>query len=507
MGGKDALAGYVGRIPAPVRTKLLAAFLLVELLLVALGATGLLALREVEQRAGDLASLQHKIDAYRQMQHDTLRQLYGVSAALAAPDNATLSSALRQINQFGYDLDRVSFVAKAEVALLSRLRDDYSRFIGIATRVLELTRAGQTSEARQVQTSELAPLADRLERLTNQLVNRAEADMVSGVDASRATYETWRVSVVAFALAGFLLTLLLGYAISWSIVTPVREIDDRLNRIAAGDFSQKVVVANHDELGALADHVNSACERLEELYRRLEDASRHKSQFLANMSHELRTPLNAILGFGELMLDGVYGDVPDRMRAPLERMQSNGKHLLGLINDVLDLSKIEAGQLTLSLADYSVDELVRGVYSAVESLATEKRLAISTRVPPGLPTARGDERRLAQALLNLVGNAIKFTDKGEVAIEVVANKDDLTFSVRDTGPGIAEADQATIFEEFRQVDSSITKSKMGSGLGLAIAKRIVEMLGGRIWVDSSPGAGATFSFTAPARVELQAARL
>ena len=493
---------------------MLAAFLLIELLLVALGAIGLLALREVEQRSGDLASLQHKIDAYRQMQHDTLRQLYSVSSALAAPDNASLSSALRQINQFGYDLDRVSFVAKDEVALLGRLREEYSRFIAIATRVLELTRDGRTSEARQalstvarrLQTAELAPLADRLERLTNQLVNRAEADMVNGVDASRATYETSRVYVVAFALTGFLLTLVLGYAISWSIVKPVQEIDERLNRIAAGDFSQKVVVANRDELGALAEHVNSACERLQELYQRLQDASRHKSQFLANMSHELRTPLNAILGFGELMLDGVYGEVPDRMRGPLQRMQNNGRHLLGLINDVLDLSKIEAGQFSLSLADYSVDELVRGVYGAVESLAAEKKLAISMRVPPGLPPARGDERRLAQALLNLVGNAIKFTDRGEVAIEVSADEDIYTFSVRDTGPGVAEADQAKIFDEFQQLDSSITKAKSGSGLGLAIARRIVEMHGGRIWVDSSVGRGATFSFTAPARVELQAGR-
>jgi signal transduction histidine kinase len=501
MGGVDAVVGYVGRIPAPIRIKLLAAFLLVELLLVALGATGLLALREVGQRAGELASLQHKIDAFRQMQHDTLRQLYGVSAALAAPDDTTLSSALRQINQFGYDLDRVAFVAKDEYTLLGRVREEYSRFTSIATRVLELARAGQTSEARQLQTAELAPLGDRLERLTNQLVNRAEADMVNGVDASKATYETSRVYVFVFALGGFLLTLALGYAISWSIIKPVRQIDDRLNRIASGDFSQNVEVMNRDELGALAQHVNSACGELRELYQRLEDASRHKSQFLANMSHELRTPLNAILGFGELMLDGVYGEVPERMRAPLERMQSNGKHLLGLINDILDLSKIEAGQLSLSLNEYSVDELVRGVYGAVESLAAEKKLAISTRVPPDLPPARGDERRLAQALLNLVGNAIKFTDKGEITIEVETNEDSYTFSVRDTGPGIAEADQAKIFEEFRQVDGSITKTKMGSGLGLAIAKRIVEMHGGRIWVDSSPGAGATFSFTAPARVD------
>ena len=182
-------------------------------------------------------------------------------------------------------------------------------------------------------------------------------------------------------------------------------------------------------------------------------------------------------------------------------MHSNGKHLLGLINDVLDLSKIEAGQLSLSVGEYSVEELVRGVYGAVEPLAAEKKLSLSTVVPLGLPPARGDERRLAQALLNLVGNAIKFTDKGEIAIEVAVDENVYTFSVRDTGPGIAEADQAKIFEEFRQVDGSITKTKMGSGLGLAIAKRIVEMHGGRIWVNSSPGAGATFSFTTPARVE------
>src|SRR5438552_14479824 len=191
------------------------------------------------------------------------------------------------------------------------------------------------------------------------------------------------------------------------------------------------------------------------------------------------------------------------MRSALERIQRNGRHLLGLINDVLDLSKIEAGQLRLSLADYSIEELVSGVYISVESLAAEKNLGLRIAVPPGLPPARGDERRLAQALLNLVGNAIKFTDKGEVAIEVAASKDAYTFSVRDTGPGIAEADQAKIFDEFKQVDSSITKAKSGSGLGLAIAKRIVEMHGGRIWVDSKAGRGATFSFTAPARVESQ----
>jgi signal transduction histidine kinase len=237
--------------------------------------------------------------------------------------------------------------------------------------------------------------------------------------------------------------------------------------------------------------------------RQLEVASQHKSQFLANMSHELRTPLNAILGYTELILDNIYGDVPDKARATLERIQANGRHLLGLINDVLDLSKIEAGQLALSLADYSIKDVVHNVYGAVESLATSKKLALKVELPKELPPARGDERRLTQVLLNLVGNAIKFTDTGEVAIKVSIADDMLTVAVRDTGPGIANEDQAKIFEEFQQADSSTTKQKGGTGLGLAIAKRIIEMHGGRLWVESEVGTGATFLFALPVRVERQ----
>jgi signal transduction histidine kinase len=221
------------------------------------------------------------------------------------------------------------------------------------------------------------------------------------------------------------------------------------------------------------------------------------------MSHELRTPLNAILGYTELILDSVYGDTPDKMREVLDRIQRNGRHLLGLINDVLDLSKIEAGQLNLSLADYSLKEVVQSVYSAVEALAKEKHIALKVEVLSHLPAARGDERKLTQVLLNLVGNAIKFTDAGEVAIEASAANGSSSVAVRDTGPGIAEAEQAKIFEEFQQADSSITKKKGGTGLGLAIAKRIIELHGGRLWVESSPGHGSTFSFTVPTKVEQQ----
>jgi signal transduction histidine kinase len=200
---------------------------------------------------------------------------------------------------------------------------------------------------------------------------------------------------------------------------------------------------------------------IEEKGRQLAVASQHKSQFLANMSHELRTPLNAVLGYTELMLDDIDGEVPSKMRGVLDRVQSNGRHLLGLINDVLDLSKIEAGQITLSLTSYSLGDVVRSVVTSVESLAAAKRLGLKLDVRPDLPVGRGDERRIAQVLLNLVGNAIKFTDRGEVAISAGAINGAFTIAVRDTGPGIPLAEQVKIFEEFHQADNSATKTKSG----------------------------------------------
>jgi signal transduction histidine kinase len=245
---------------------------------------------------------------------------------------------------------------------------------------------------------------------------------------------------------------------------------------------------------------------IDEKSRQLEVESRHKSQFLANMSHELRTPLNAILGYTELILDHIYGEAPGKMRQVLERVQANGRHLLGLINDVLDLAKIEAGQLTLSLGDYSLKDVVHGVVDAVEPLAAGKGLALKADLPAQLPIAHGDERRIAQVLLNLVGNAIKFTDAGEVAVKASAANGSLTVAVCDSGPGISPDDQARIFDEFQQADNSTTRTKGGTGLGLAIARRIVEMHGGRIWVESALGKGSRFFFTLPVKAEQQEGR-
>jgi len=244
-------------------------------------------------------------------------------------------------------------------------------------------------------------------------------------------------------------------------------------------------------------------DEIQDKSRLLEEASQHKSQFLANMSHELRTPLNAILGYTELMADGAYGEPSEKMMGVLKRLEANGKHLLGLINDVLDLSKIEAGQLVLELSDYCIRDIAQTVRSTLEPLAADKKLAFKVELAPELPPGHGDGRRLTQVLINLVGNAIKFTDAGEVTIKAEAKNGSFSVSVRDTGPGISAADQARLFQEFQQADNAITRKKGGTGLGLAISKRIIEMHGGRIWVESQPGQGSTFAFTLPVIVERQ----
>jgi signal transduction histidine kinase/HAMP domain-containing protein len=278
-----------------------------------------------------------------------------------------------------------------------------------------------------------------------------------------------------------------------------------IRRKIAGEFSESVVnlLQTFAAQSVIAIHNARLFLEIEVKGRELQTANKHKSEFLANMSHELRTPLNAILGYTELIIDNIYGDVPDKIKDVLERVEKNGRHLLNLINDVLDLSKIEAGGLTLSLKEYSMKDVIQTVFTSVEALAAEKNLDLKMEVSEDLKTGKGDEQRIAQVILNLIGNAIKFTEQGTIVVKANVSNESFLISVSDTGPGLSETDQKDIFDEFRQVDSSSTRAKGGTGLGLSISKKIAEMHGGRIWVDSVLGKGSTFSFTLPIRVERQ----
>jgi signal transduction histidine kinase/CheY-like chemotaxis protein len=389
--------------------------------------------------------------------------------------------------------------------LLGKVREEYDRFIAVVTRVVELIRGGHVDEAREAQLKDARPLASRLERLTNELVNKAEADVVAGIEASGEAYRTSQAIVIAFALGAIALALILGRTISLSLIGPIREIDARLNEIASGDFTQRVKVGNRDELGALAANVNRTSEQLGDLYRQLEMASEHKSAFLASMSHELRTPLNAIIGYSEMLYETAQDEGQDEFLPDLAKIRDAGRHLLGLINDILDLSKIEAGKMDLYLEEVDLAGLVEEVRSIVEPLAAANENRLEIVCPAGLGTLYTDRTKLKQSLLNLLSNAGKFTQEGRVKLEVRPAGPEISFIVSDTGIGMTDEQQSRLFQAFSQADVSTTRRYGGTGLGLTISKHFCELLGGRIAVESTPGQGSTFTITLPDRSRAAAA--
>jgi signal transduction histidine kinase len=401
--------------------------------------------------------------------------------------------------------DKVRSTSEAgEVSAVANISDFLTIHRGVATKILD---------GRATGTIAVSTLMAHYQQLQSYIVELAARSLETAQTLQAETAEYiksfsrhlifWSIAIVAVSVT---LTTYVGRAIS----IPISNLISILSLIAAGKLSVAIPgMQRRDEIGAMARAVNVFALVTKELRNReqslmearalAETANQLKSQFLANMSHELRTPLAAILGYAELLKEGTYGILPEKSKPIIGRIQSNGTHLLGLINTVLDLSKIEAGQFSLNLSEYGLDSMVENVRVATESLAQGKQLTLKTDVARELPHGVGDEQRLTQVLLNLVGNAIKFTDVGEVRIAAGVNGDRFTVAVTDTGPGIPANELHKIFEEFHQVDNSNTKRKGGTGLGLAIAKQIVEMHGGRIWVESSLGKGSTFRIELPVR--------
>ena len=237
----------------------------------------------------------------------------------------------------------------------------------------------------------------------------------------------------------------------------------------------------------------------------LERANRLKSEFLANVSHELRTPMNAIIGYSKLMLDGLDGELNSQQEADLQRVTTAADNLLGLINGLLDLSKIEAGRMELNVEEVDIRPIVEDVVALVRPQSDAKDLDVRTSFPVDLPPVLADRARFRQVLVNLMSNAVKFTDSGSVIVSATSGDGWVTVSVADSGIGISVDAQAYIFDEFRQADASTTRRYGGTGLGLAISKRLVALHGGRIWVESGPSGGSVFSFKMPAHVRASAA--
>jgi signal transduction histidine kinase len=512
------LVDAVARLPFTLRTKLIGAFAAIAVLLVVVALLGLRVLGESNARVVELGTLQLRAATYQRLQTQTqqLRQMLAVRVAEDPSLNTytggheaglprgrswvlvdtALAAALSQIGPAANEA-RFGFSAPpADEAILAKVRRVHAHLTAVVERIIASdgsntsTGSGGLLRDAIAADNELGALTDRLATTT-----RAQTDRL--IAANRGAFDSSRNLVLGVGAASILLALGLGFVLSRSLVDPITKTEGRLAEIASGDFSRHVVVSNRDELGALATNLNAMNDELRRLYHELETVSRHKSEFVANMSHELRTPLNAVIGFSELLREQRVGPLTERQRGYVEDVLDAGRHLLSLINEILDLAKIEAGRMELDLGEVSLRNVLESGLTMHEELASEAEVTLTLVLEDDVSLV-ADERKLRQVVFNLLSNAVKFTPPGG-SVDVRTRRVDgfVEVAMSDTGVGIAPSDRELIFEEFRQGREGPRAHQEGTGLGLPLSRAFVELHGGRLWVESGVGTGSTFHFTLP----------
>ncbi len=503
----------VGRLPIPLGAKLLLGFGVVAALLAVGYSLGLVALSQSNSRGDQLLGLQRQAVGVQVLLTDatqlkaTIESRIHSSAPTKKFGSALDQAIARQFNQLCHDADGGSCLDLPtqptlplvhvvpqhlrqtvinEVGTFEEFTSEVS-IAGLGITVPELLRTADgfaTDFSREV-----AVVAQRTRAHANALVA-----------ANQSSFTSSRNLLIGVGAGSLLLALALGLVLAWSVVVPLENTEARLDEIAVGNFAGRLDIPNRDEIGSLAAKVNRMSDQLERLYGELETASRHKSDFLSTMSHELRTPLNAIIGFSEVLQEQMFGELNERQLAYVNDVLEAGRHLLSLINDILDLAKIEAGRMELELSQVAVPELLHGAVSMHSERADRGGIELALTTRPAEINISADERRLRQIVFNLLSNAVKFTPSGgRVDVSAHTHNGQVEIAVADTGPGIPLEDIESIFEEFEQIADG--KQAEGTGLGLPIARRLVELHGGHLWVESQPGHGSTFRFTLPARQE------
>jgi signal transduction histidine kinase len=528
----NALVRAVGRVPVRLLRKQLIAFVATVALLVVLGVFGLGFLSDANSRSEAIFSLQQREPAYHELRDDAtqIQSLLLGFTAFSGPLFGTISGIPTQPGMVTYLSEFSGVHSEAEgfllalgpftnasnlprtppadeTALLSKCAADFTHLYAAMRNITDLEQR-DLEQPSSVSLAEITTINElftsaNVYAVANDLIDRAnrlgtlvDSKSAGLIAQNRSGFADSQHLFIGIAGASVVLALLLGVVLSWSVVGPVKKVNRRLAGIAAGDFSEQVQVANRDELGELAANVNRMNDQLARLYRELETGSRHKSEFLANMSHELRTPLNAVIGFSEVLQDRLFGELNEKQAEYVADIHTSGHHLLELINDILDLSKIEAGRMELQVSDFALSEVLENSVALLRERATRQGISLGLEVDPSAGDVDADERKLKQVLFNLLSNALKFTARGgHIDVSARGDADEVLVSVRDDGIGIAAADQARIFEEFQQIGTS--QLQEGTGLGLALSRRFVELHGGLLRVESEPGQGSTFTFRLP----------